>query len=210
MTSGWKVRQRGGEKQEAIRQAAYACFRDQGYHETSVDTICRAADVSKGTFYWYYPSKNAAFVDILEHWSRQVMHEVFEQFEAAVPAADYVTAVTRALRREVHRGRVIVPLWLEFTVHARRDPDIRDALARFYARARSAIAEMLRPYVTPMLSEDEVRGVAAGIFGAYAGMVIQDLADPDGADAEVSAGQLMTFIGGLLQQLKASHSKAEE
>ncbi len=195
---------RSEERQEEIRQAAYACFRDRGYHETSVDSLCRAADISKGTFYWYYPSKQAVFVDILETWARQVMDEVLAQFERAVPSEDYVAAITRALQREVHRGRVIVPLWLEFTVHARREPEIQDALARFYARARIAIAEMLRPYVGAWLGEDEVRGIAAAIFGAYAGLVMQDLADPDGADAEASMGQLMTFMGRLFESLERS------
>ncbi len=193
---------RSEERQEAIRQAAYGCFRDKGYHETSVDTVCRAADISKGTFYWYYPSKQAVFVDILETWARQVMDEVLQQFEQAVTRDDYVSALTHALQREVHRGRVIVPLWLEFTAHARREPEIQDALARFYARARIAIAEMLRPFTGAWLSEGEVRGIAAAIFGAYAGMVMQDLADPDGADAEASMGQLMTFVGRLLAQLE--------
>ncbi len=195
---------RSEERQEAIRQAAYSCFRDRGYHETSVDTVCRAADISKGTFYWYYPSKQAAFVDILETWARQVMDEVLQQFERAVTRDDYVSALTKALQREVHRGRVIVPLWLEFTAHARREPEIQEALARFYARARIAIAEMLRPFTGAWLSEAEVRGIAAAIFGAYAGMVMQDLADPDGADAEASMGQLMSFVGRLLAQLEPS------
>ena len=195
---------RSEERQEEIRQAAYACFRDHGYHDTSVDAVCRAADISKGTFYWYYPSKQAVFVDILETWARQVMDEVLSQFERAVPSEDYVSALTHALQREVHRGRVIVPLWLEFTVHARREPEIQDALARFYARARIAIAEMLRPYVGAWLTETEVRGIAAAIFGAYAGLVMQDLADPDGVDAEASMGQLMTFMGRLFESLERS------
>ena len=192
---------KGEERQEAIRQAAYGCFRDRGYHETSVDALCRAADISKGSFYWYYPSKQAVFVDILESWSRQVMDEVLQQFERAVTREDYVSALTHALQREVHRGRVIVPLWLEFTAHARREPEIQEALARFYARARIAIAEMLRPHTGAWLGEAELRGIAAAIFGAYAGLVMQDLADPDGADAEASMGQLMTFMGRLLGQL---------
>jgi len=199
-----KGSQRSEERQDTIRQAAYACFRDQGYHLTSVDTVCRAADISKGTFYWYYPSKQAAFVDILETWARQVMDEVLQQFERAVTRDDYVSALTHALQREVHRGRVIVPLWLEFTAHARREPEIQEALARFYSRARIAIAEMLRPYTGAWLSEVEIRGIAAAIFGAYAGMVMQDLADPDGADAEASMGQLMAFLGRLFEQLETT------
>ena len=202
MPAGRRGRPRGEGRQEEIRQAAYGCFRDQGYHETSVDSVCRAADISKGTFYWYYPSKQAVFVDILETWSRQVMDELYAQFETAVARPDYVAGITEALQREVHRGRVIVPLWMEFTAHSRREPEIREALSKFYARARSAIAEMLRPQVGDWLAESELRGIAGAIFGAYTGVMMQDVADPDGVDAKESLAQLMAFIGHIFQHLR--------
>jgi len=198
------------QRLEAIRGAAYACFRDHGYHETSVDTLCKAAGISKGTFYWYYPSKQAVFVDIIEAWGRQVMDEIYVQFETAVTEQDYVAPVTQALHREVHRGRVIVPLWLEFTVHARREPEIREALARFYARARSAITEMLRPYVGQWMTEAEVRSIAGAIFGAYIGMVLQDVPDPDRADAKETMRQLMDFIGRTFKHLERTHFEGTE
>ena len=141
------------------------------------------------------------FVDILETWTRQVMDELFEQFEDAVVDDDYTRAVTEALHREIHRGRVIVPLWLEFTAHATRDPVIREALAKFYRRARTAVAEMLRPALAPVCNEEQIRGVAACVFGAYAGLIIQDLSDPVQADATVSVQQFMTAFGPILGRL---------
>ena len=201
-------RGKGEGRSEAIRHAAYGCFRDQGYHETTVDAICRAADISKGTFYWYYPSKQAVFVDILDNWAREVMDEVLQQFEKAVVQPDYVAAVTEALHREAHRGRVIVPLWLEFTVHARREPEIQEALSRFYSRARSAIAEMLRPWVGTWMTEAELRGVAGAILGAYTGVMVQDVADPDGADAKEAMRQLMTFLGRLFEKTRRAKARA--
>ncbi len=187
---------RGSQKREAIRHAAYACFRDRGYHDTTVDAICEAAGISKGSFYWHYPTKQDVFVDILEVWTRQVMDELYEQFEDAVGATDYTTALTAALTREIHRGRKIVPLWLEFTAQATRDPVIREALAKFYRRARTAIAEMIRPGLEDRCSEAEIRGIAACIFGAYAGLIIQDMSDPDRADASVSVQSFFSVFGG--------------
>jgi AcrR family transcriptional regulator len=182
-------------KRAQIRQAAYLCFRDHGYHDTSVDQICDAAGISKGSFYWHYAAKQDVFVDILETWTRQIMDELYEQFEDAVLADDYADALTRALQREIHRGRVIVPLWLEFTVHATRETEIREALAKFYRRARTAIAEMLRPALLNRCTDEEIRGIAACVFGAYAGLIIQDLSDPERADASVSVRCLMDVFG---------------
>lgn len=188
-------RSKAARKREQIRHAAYQCFRKGGYHETTVDAICEHAAISKGSFYWHYPSKQDVFVDILETWTREVMDELYEQFEDAVVDDDYTRAVTEALEREIHRGRVIVPLWLEFTAHATREPVIREALAKFYRRARTAVAEMLRPALHDTCTEEQIRGIAACVFGAYAGLVIQDISDPERADATVSVRDFMTAFG---------------
>lgn len=199
------------EKRRAIRNAAYHCFRDHGYHETSVDMICEAAEISKGSLYWHYDSKQAVFVDIIETWAREIMDELYEQFEETPQHADFMTAVTRAVQREFHRGRVIVPLWLEFTALARREPEIQVALAKFYRRARTAIGEMLRAVVGEDATTKEMRGFAGGIFGAYAGLMMQELADPENVDAQEFIGDTMLIIrrlAGSPPPLAAASSKS--
>lgn len=44
---------------EKIAAAAYELFREQGFHQTSIDQITEKADVGRGTFYNHYPSKEA-------------------------------------------------------------------------------------------------------------------------------------------------------
>ena len=69
-------------KRASIRHAAYVCFREKGYHETSIDEICETAKISKGSFYWHYGAKIDVFGDILESWARQVVDELLDQFDA--------------------------------------------------------------------------------------------------------------------------------
>ena len=183
------------EKRVRIRTAAYRCFRDRGYHETTVDDICReAGPIAKGSFYWHFASKQQVFIDILEAWTREVMNELYDQFESAVSREDYTRGIQGALERELHRGRVIVPLWLEFTMHARRDPDIQSALSKFYRRARTAIAEILRPLVTNVVPEHEMHAIATAVFGAYVGIVMQNVADPEHADGARAVAAVMSLI----------------
>jgi len=205
VTEGTRPKQSQEQRRDIIRRAAYACFRDHGYHETTVDAICATAGISKGSFYWHYTSKQAVFVDVLDTWSREIMGLLYDQFEDALEQQDYMAALTEAIHREIHRGRVIVPLWLEFTVHARRDKEIRDALAKFFARARSAVVEMLRPFGKQWLSDAELRVIAATIFGAYVGMIMQDVTDPDGADADVATGQVMTMLETLFREVERAN-----
>ncbi len=195
-----QARTRGELRREEIRKAAYRCFQKGGYHETTVDDICAAAGVSKGSFYWSYASKQEVFIDILDTWAREVMDELHEQFEASVHEPDYVSAISQALERETARGRQIVPLWLEFNTQARKDEEIRASLARFYRRARTAIAEILRPVTTPRLSEEELQATAAAIFGAFAGLIMQDLSDPSNLDTPATMRRVVRLVGDAFRQ----------
>ncbi len=185
---------KGSRKRALIRKVAYQCFRDRGYHETTVDAVCEAAGISKGSFYWHYPSKQDVFLDILETWALEVVDALYEQFEDAVVDDDYRAAVTAALQREIHRGRAIIPLWLEFAAHARRDRAVQAALAKFFTRSRAAIIEILRPALSDRLGEADMRGVAAVVFGGYIGLLIQDLSDSDQVDAMQAAASFMTLL----------------
>ena len=47
-------------------------FAEQGYHPTSVAELCEGIGVGKGVFYWYFPSKEALFVEILTATQRDL------------------------------------------------------------------------------------------------------------------------------------------
>ncbi len=47
-------------------------FAEQGYHPTSVAELCDGINVGKGVFYWYFPSKEALFVEILTSTQRDL------------------------------------------------------------------------------------------------------------------------------------------
>jgi TetR/AcrR family transcriptional repressor of mexJK operon len=55
-----------GRKECSAIAAARKLFLDQGFAETSMDAIARAAGVSKATLYAYFPSKEALFAHLIE------------------------------------------------------------------------------------------------------------------------------------------------
>ncbi|MFT7579598.1 MAG: AcrR family transcriptional regulator [Myxococcota bacterium] len=196
---------KGRKKRLQIREAAYACFSEDGYSHTSVDGICKHAGISKGSFYWHYPSKQDVFVDIIDVWTRQVMDELYEQFEDAVLEDDFRPAVTAAIQREMKRGRQMVPLWVEFSVLGRHEPEIQQALAKFYRRARSALTEIFRPALQDLCTDAEIRGAASMAFGAYLGVMLQELSDSDRVDATEEVFQFMVAFAKVIGQSQKPH-----
>ncbi len=55
-----------GPKECSVIAAARKLFLEQGFAETSMDAIARAACVSKATLYAYFPSKEALFAHLIE------------------------------------------------------------------------------------------------------------------------------------------------
>jgi AcrR family transcriptional regulator len=50
-------------RKERIFRAAMQLFQERGFHETTVLDIARAAEVSRGTFFNYYPYKEAILLE---------------------------------------------------------------------------------------------------------------------------------------------------
>jgi AcrR family transcriptional regulator len=59
-----RLTSRGEQTRRALLQAASRLFAENGYHNTSVPDIVRAAGVGHGTFYEYFPSRRAILVEL--------------------------------------------------------------------------------------------------------------------------------------------------
>jgi AcrR family transcriptional regulator len=52
------------ETRQGLLQAAHDLFREKGYNATTVEEITERADVAKGTFFNYFPSKEALLGEV--------------------------------------------------------------------------------------------------------------------------------------------------
>ena len=54
---------------QRLLDAALREFRSRGYAATTVDDLCRAAGVGKGSFFHHFPSKEALALEAVGHWN---------------------------------------------------------------------------------------------------------------------------------------------
>lgn len=84
---------RGMETRERLLDAAEAVFGEQSYFRVTIADLTRAAGVAMGTFYLYFPSKEAIFRELIQ----QRAHELRMHTRLATEhAADRVAAERRA------------------------------------------------------------------------------------------------------------------
>lgn len=122
-----------GNARTRLLEAARDVIRAKGFAATSVDDLCRTADVTKGAFFHHFASKEALGVAAAEFWTEQVT-----PFFAAAPYHQPADALDRVLAYVAFRKAIIAGDIYEFTclvgtlaqeVHASA-PDIRDACGR--------------------------------------------------------------------------------
>lgn len=64
---------------DKLLESAATLFLDKGYEAVSVNDICKHAEVSKGSFYHYFETKQVLFLILMEDWSSNLMQSILSQ-----------------------------------------------------------------------------------------------------------------------------------
>jgi len=151
--SGPKFRRRAHARPDEVLDAALDLFIDKGFAATRVEDIARAAGISKGAVYLYFPSKEA----LLEALVRRAVLPIAESAMGAVTGfdGDPRQAISAALR--MLTGKLSDPHTLAIPKLVVREVINFPELAEMYRR------EVLDRVVPVMIGVIE-RGIANGYF----------------------------------------------
>jgi AcrR family transcriptional regulator len=90
--------EQGIERKQQLLEAAEQLFTQRGYGATRISDICAAAGVAKGLFYWYFPTKESLFGELV-----RTMRLALRRAQAAAmdPHADPVTRIRQGAEASV-------------------------------------------------------------------------------------------------------------
>lgn len=117
--------ERTAASRRAVLDAAYPVFRRCGYAAASLNQIIEASGLTKGGFYFHFPSKQALALAVLEDYQYRWIGEIRAEIEAHPGAVDRLFAAPRAIARATVRGEGPVALQ-KLTAELAQDPDLRD------------------------------------------------------------------------------------
>jgi len=127
------------ETRERIYRAALQIFAERGYLETTVEDITEAADVGKGTFFNYFPTKE----HVLATYGEQRVAAIEVALKKARSANQSVLAVLKELATDLAGQSSQSPDLLRsiFAAHLSCAP-VRAELQNRLQRARQLLAEI--------------------------------------------------------------------
>lgn len=88
---------------ETLVAAAWNLFCAQGFDAASIDQVCDAADVAKGTFFNYFPSKEDALVAGFLEFLAPLSEAVPEALEGVAGASEQMVRVMRHVAEHLSR-----------------------------------------------------------------------------------------------------------
>jgi AcrR family transcriptional regulator len=90
--------EQGLERKTQLLDAAAVLFSTNGYSNTRIADICAAAGVAKGLVYWYFPTKESLFAELVRTMRLQLRRA---QAAAMNPDADPVTRIRQGTEASV-------------------------------------------------------------------------------------------------------------
>jgi AcrR family transcriptional regulator len=105
-----KREQNAARNRAAILQAAREAFCELGFGATTVRDIIRRTDLASGTFYNYFPDKEALLKELIEEFQAELRRRVHEAREAAATLEDLLRSAFRACFEIYVEDNVILTL----------------------------------------------------------------------------------------------------
>jgi AcrR family transcriptional regulator len=97
-------RARSRETKQALVASAMALWRTNGYAQTTVADICRAAGVSRALFYFHFPAKEDVLFEVGLASTRAARAGVQEQLRGGYDLETVILRALRSLERSMERN----------------------------------------------------------------------------------------------------------
>lgn len=91
---------KGEQRKQELLKIAYDLFLSRGYENTSVDTIIEEAGIAKGTYYYYFESKEAMLEEVCMMMIDGESEKAMQIAEADIPLPQKIIGIISSFRPE--------------------------------------------------------------------------------------------------------------
>jgi AcrR family transcriptional regulator len=160
---------------EKILNAAFECLSTKGYASVTMRNIADGAGVALGQVTYYYKSKEALFLEVINMMMRQYLHQVEEKLESAIDRKQKFTALIAFFTELIRDNPNLLKIFIDFTAQSLWVASFREQVDSLFER----LAELIEMNLVPDIKSKNrnpgysPRSVAELILGALYGASIQ-------------------------------------
>lgn len=119
------------ERIKQITEAATKVFAEQGFDKARMDDIASEANLSKGTLYLYFKSKDAIISHLLDRLFEREFSDLRMLAEADLPASKKVIRFTNAIIADLKNWTRLIPIMYEFLGRLFRQNVVQQAFKKY-------------------------------------------------------------------------------
>jgi TetR/AcrR family transcriptional regulator, repressor for uid operon len=167
------------EVRERIIESAAECFARTGFDRTKMDDIANVSDVSKGTLYLYFKSKEDLFYGICE----SSLKKVKDQLNGMLITKENLVSDAQKFYDYFQKGgspyhNIVL---LEMSVMATRNPRVRRVLMQYRLNRHQIISEFIGLQMKKGFARKDIDkdAIASGLIGLYEGLVLNKVTGAD-------------------------------
>ncbi len=173
------------ERIEQITEAATAVFSRQGFDKARMDDIAQEANLSKGTLYLYFKSKDA----IIKHLLEKLFEREFADLEILAndprPAPERLFSFADKIINDIHTWSRLIPIMYEFLGRLFRQSVVKEAFKKYMR----TYLEMVTPIIQQGIDAGEFKArsseeIAITIGAIFEGTILLWVYDSEAVDLE--------------------------
>ncbi|MCR5604394.1 MAG: TetR/AcrR family transcriptional regulator [Lachnospiraceae bacterium] len=138
---------KGERRKQELLKIAYRMFIEKGYENTSIDEIIAEAGIAKGTYYYYFESKEATLEAVIDMMIEEEVGRAKEALETSLPVPKKLVSVIYSFRPAQDEQGIVNAL------------DAKENIVMHEKVNRRIVEEAV-----PLLTEVVEEGISQGIF----------------------------------------------
>lgn len=191
---------RADVRRSQIRTAAADCFRQHGFHGTSIAQISKTAGMSTGHIYHYFENKEAIIADIVAQDLERLLTLTAELRAASDAKAAMIERAIEGVRENLDPGTA--GLQLEIVAEAARNPRVAEIVRTADRQCRESLRETIRTLRQAAGHRDSkatLSGMVEALAAMFEGLQIRTIRNPD-LDQDAVVQTFRRMIHDLLTQ----------